>query len=97
MMRGLLVVAAAFGLSAALASTNSGCSSSGPDCSCPDGAPLPSRLTPHRLSSVSREGGGTMPIDLTEAIMEIDGAKMFFRYTHEGVSHEVTYKINPNP
>ena len=96
MMRALLVFAAAFGLSAALASTNSGCSS-GPDCICPDGAPLPSRLTPHRLSSVSRENGGSMPIDLTEATMEIDGAKMFFRYTNEGVSHEVTYKIYPNP
>ena len=94
MMRAALLFAVAFGVSAAAASVTSGC---GPDCGCPDGPPLPSPLTPQRISSDSTYENASGAIDLSTGTLEIAGAKLIVRYQGGGASHQLTYKIYPNP
>jgi hypothetical protein len=96
MIRAALVFVVALVLCAAFGTASAGCEVS--ECECPDGAPLPWALSPQRITFSSFDSDASVRPDLTKSgRMEINGAKVIFRYDQSGVTHEVVYKIHPNP
>ena len=95
MIRVALVFFAAFGVCAALGTIASGCSA-GLDCGCPDLQPLPSALSARHISYASVASDASPPPDLANGTLEINGAKVVFRYEESGISHQIVYKIYPH-
>ena len=96
MIRAALVFAAAFVLCASLGSAGAGCFLQS-DCQCVGGPELPPVLPPRTISRAIVYTDASAPLDLRGGTMEIRRNQAFFRYESSGVTHEVVYKIFPNP
>jgi hypothetical protein len=96
MIRAALVFFAAFGVCAAIGTFASGCLARS-DCDCPDVPPLPSALSARQISYAIVESDASPPLDLANGTLEINGAKVVFRYEQSGVNHQVVYKIYRKP
>ncbi len=95
MTKAILVFAGAFAFCSALGTTGSGCSDEGGVC--PTGPDLPLARQPMSITSVSVDSDASTAVNPRGGTLEVTGATVVLRYEHEGLQHEVVYKVHPHP